>query len=267
MSHGRGAGQVDLLQESRFWVRIFKEHALFIRLGLPCDRTDLISEAQTLFDELSALEDVLMARRSLDSRLAGEIASVVSELIAFKDRVLRLQLQCEMFPNFFPLLIDHIRREAVRFLEVLKTGRLAPTDVNTLTGLIETEVFWLRIMREHIAFIRHLLDPSERTLISSLETIGTRFSDALETARELRTMSMSHPDYFNRVIRFTEEIEPLVKELRDLKAQAFQLLLECKILSAVSSPLLLDHVRREADKFLEDLQVVRRELERLLGLR
>ena len=88
MPNGRGDGRIDLLQESRFWIRIFKEHALFIKLGLPCDRTDLINEAQTLFDELSALETELMARRNLDSRLAQEIAATVSELIEFKERAL-----------------------------------------------------------------------------------------------------------------------------------------------------------------------------------
>ena len=107
MPNGRGDGRIDLLQESRFWIRIFKEHALFIKLGLPCDRTDLINEAQTLFDELSALETELMARRNLDSRLAQEIAATVSELIEFKERVLRMQIQCEMYANLFPLLIDH----------------------------------------------------------------------------------------------------------------------------------------------------------------
>ncbi|HHT84749.1 MAG TPA: DUF2935 domain-containing protein [Firmicutes bacterium] len=262
MPNGRGDGRIDLLQESRFWIRIFKEHALFIKLGLPCDRTDLINEAQTLFDELSALETELMARRNLDSRLAQEIAATVSELIEFKERVLRMQIQCEMYANLFPLLIDHIRREAVRFLELLRTGRLTPPGPNLLAELIDTLVFWLRIMREHIDFIRQVLDPSERALVMVLENLETRFSDALETARELRSMSEVRPDYFNRAIRFAEEIEPLVRELRDLKAQAFELLLQCRILSAVSSPLLLDHVRREADKFLEDLRVIRQELQR-----
>ncbi len=260
MPEDRGDGRIDLLQESRFWIRIFKEHALFIRLGLPCDRADLINEAQSLFDELSALEDVLMARRNLDPRLIQEIAAVVSDLIEFKARVLRMQLQCDMYANLFPLLIDHIRREAVRFLEVLRTGSLWQPGSYLLTELIETLVFWLRIMREHIDFIRQLLDPSERDLIRVLEGIRIRFDDALETARDLQSMSDPRPDYFNRALRFAEEIEPLVRELRDLKAQAFEMLLQCRILSAVPSPLLLDHVRREADKFLEDLRTVRQQL-------
>lgn len=255
-------GRIDLLHESRFWIRIFKEHSLFIKLGLPCDRLDLIAEAQGFFEELAALEDVLMTRRSLDSRLVQEIRAVVLDLIEFKERVLRMVLQCDISANLFPLLIDHIRREAVRFLRVLETGRLTPPGQHLLAQLLEAEVFWLRIMKEHIEFIQHLLDPSERTLLGSLETMRIRFSEALESARDLRSMSESNPDYFNTAMRFTDEIVEPVRQLRDVKAQAYELLLQCKVLSIIASPLLADHVRREADKFLEDLKIIRQELRR-----
>ena len=254
--------KIDLLQESRFWIRIFKEHSLFIKLGLPCDRLDLISEAQGFFEELAALEDVLMVRRSLDSRLVQEIRSVVSDLIEFKNRILQTLLQCEISASLFPLLIDHIRREAVRFLQRLEIGRVPLPERNLLFRLLEEEVFWLRIMKEHIEFIQHLLDPSERRLLGSLEAMRIRFSEALETARDLSSMSESNPDYFNTAIRFTDEIVEPVRQLRDVKAQAYELLLQCKVLNVIPSPLLADHVRREADKFLEDLGVIRQELRR-----
>ena len=75
-------------------------------------------------------------------------------------------------------------------------------------------------------------------------------------------MSEVDPDYFNTAIRFTDEIVEPVRQLRDAKAHVYQLLLQCKVLSAIPSPLLADHVRREADKFLEDLRVIREELGR-----
>ncbi len=257
-----GGPRIDLLQESRFWIRIFKEHSLFIKLGLPCDRPDLIFEAERFFDELSALEEVLSTRRNLDSRLVQELRSIVSDLIEFKGHILRLQLQCELLPNLFPLLIDHIRREAVRFLRLLEVGSLTKPGRYLLAQLLEEEVFWLRIMKEHIEFIQHLLDPSERALLSGLEAMRIRFAEALETARDLESMAEADPDYFNTAIRFTDEIVEPVRQLRDAKAQVHQLLLQCKVLSAVPSPLLADHVRREADKFLEDLRVIREELRR-----
>lgn len=259
---GQGYSGVDLLRETRFWIRIFKEHALFMRLGFPCDRMDLIGEAQGLFEELEELENRLQGRINLDSRLMQEVAAAVSDLIDFKSRVLRMQLQCEISTSLFPLLVDHIRREAVRFLELLQQSGSTQPAAYYPVRLIQELVFWLRIMGEHIDFIRHLLDPSERELIAVLETIRDRFDSVLDTARDLRSMSEVRPEHFNRAIRFTEDIEPLVVELRDLKRQAYEMLLQCRILSIVPSPLLLDHVRREADKFLEELRTIRQHLQR-----
>jgi hypothetical protein len=254
--------KVDLVQESRFWIRIFKEHALFIKLGLPWDRPDLIAEAQRFFEEFSALEDILRNSRNLDSRLAQRIRDTVLDLVEFKGLILRLQIQCEISTCLFPLLMDHIRREAVRFLKVLEIGSLTRPGHHLLAQLLEEEVFWLRIMKEHIEFVQHLLDPSERGLLESLEAMKIRFSQALETARDLESMAETDPDFFNTAIRFTDEIVEPVQQLRDAKAQVYKLLLECKVLSTIPSPLLADHVRREADKFLEDLRVIREEMQR-----
>ena len=45
------------LQEIRFWVTIMKEHAQFIALGLPCDQTALIAEAESFVKQFGALEE------------------------------------------------------------------------------------------------------------------------------------------------------------------------------------------------------------------
>ena len=45
---GRVSDRKRILAEIRFWVRIMKEHSLFIQLGLPCNRPDLIAEAEDL---------------------------------------------------------------------------------------------------------------------------------------------------------------------------------------------------------------------------
>lgn len=38
----------ESFRQNNFWLRIMQEHALFIRLGLPCDETKLIREAEKL---------------------------------------------------------------------------------------------------------------------------------------------------------------------------------------------------------------------------
>ena len=60
---------------------------------------------------------------------------------------------------------------------------------------------------------------------------------------------------FNTVVRFTQDV------VRNAAATQFQLpLFElatlCELLSIVSTPLLLDHIRREADKFLSELEAL-----------
>jgi hypothetical protein len=128
--------------------------------------------------------------------------------------------------------------------------------------LLEQEVFWLRIMKEHIEFIIHLLDPSERELINQAEELRRTFSRLLETARDLESMAETRPRTFNTVVRFTQDVISNTRALRDFKGAAFELAKLCELLGIVSSPLLLDHVRREADKFLNELNVLLPELRR-----
>lgn len=69
-------------------------------------------------------------------------------------------------------------------------------------------------------------------------------------------MDDTMPKNFNTVIRFTQDVVRNTMQLRDFKAAAFELAEMCKLLSIVSTPLLLDHIRREADKFLSELEVL-----------
>ena len=108
-------------------------------------------------------------------------------------------------------------------------------------------------MKEHIEFVRHLLDPSERTLILQTEQFVATLSHLLETSRDFKSMALGHPSSFNTVRRFTDEVIIQITEVRNFKAAAYELLLRCEVLSIIPSPLLADHIRREADKFLDEL--------------
>jgi len=247
------ACEFNRLEEARFWSRIMKEHALFIKLGLPADQPELRAEAQMFINRFQALQNRLMKVRRLEGELLEELIKAVRAIIAFKAKLLRLLIQCKAEPGSnYPLLLDHIRREAMHFLNLLRT----PVPEDPLFELLQEEVFWLRIMKEHIEFIIHLLDPSERELIKQAEEFRMTFSRLLETARDLQSMAETMPRNFNTVIRFTQDVINNTMELRDFKAAAFELAKLCEILSIISTPLLLDHIRREADKFLSELRVL-----------
>lgn len=238
------------LAEARFWIRIFKEHSLFIKLGLPCDRADLIATAESFYQRLSAIETELQSVSAIAPALAQAIVVTASELIEFKRGILRKLIACTLKGSaLYPLLIDHITREAVRFLDRF----LNPPPVDPLFYLLTTEEFWMRIMKEHIEFVIHLLDPSEKTLLAQSGVFLTTFEELLAQARDFLSMSMSRPPAFNTVARYTETVLEQTKALRDFKAAAYELDVLCRLLSIIPSPLLLDHVRREAGKALEDI--------------
>lgn len=89
--------------------------------------------------------------------------------------------------NNFPLLVDHVSREAFYFrnrLEELNTGRLEPLP----DAIIDENVFFLRIMADHAKFISHLLDPSERKLVDQANEFSHDFDQLLFQAKDLESM-------------------------------------------------------------------------------
>ncbi|NLZ54213.1 MAG: DUF2935 domain-containing protein, partial [Thermoanaerobacteraceae bacterium] len=195
--------EYNRLEEARFWSRIMQEHALFIKLGLPADQREFREEAQALVERFMDLRKRLHKVSRLEGQLLDDLIRAVRAIIEFKARLLRELIQCRTEPGSnYPLLLDHIRREAVRFLNLLQR----PMPQDPLSLLLEQEVFWLRIMKEHIEFIIHLLDPSERELINQAEEFRRNFSRLLETARDLESMAETRPRSFNTVLRFTQDV-------------------------------------------------------------
>jgi cell fate (sporulation/competence/biofilm development) regulator YlbF (YheA/YmcA/DUF963 family) len=230
-----------------------EEHALFIKLGLPAGQPGLSAEAQAFIERFRNLRIRLSRVSRLGGELLKDLIEAVIAIIEFKAKLLRLLIQCKAEPGSnYPLLLDHIRREAMHFLNLLRT----PVPEDPLFELLQEEVFWIRQMKEHIEFIIHLLDPSERELIQESKKLLKTFSQLLETARDLESMAETRPKHFNRVIRFTENVISNTIQLRNFKAAAFELAKLCEILSIISTPLLLDHIRREADKFLNEMEVL-----------
>lgn len=265
------------------------EHALFIREGLPCHEVELINEAiqlERIFANLKARTDQTPNNRELVFTLNMDVILALNRIIDFKSDVLKRMVTCNLGGFNYPLLIDHVRREAIRFrVKLLKLNN----GINTLQAelALEEEIFWLRIMGDHARFIAHLLDPAERPLVER----ARQFSDQFETLRlqgvDLQSTLVPR-DYENHLLpadlmgcplppgfgylpkpfviprlqRFNEEVIAATMGIRDFKATALALIEACKVLSVIS-PLLASHVLREAQMALEDLGMLGRELNRI----
>jgi len=250
MSDGFVARSLD---EVRFWSRIMKEHSLFLKLGFRCEDTQLINEANYFYQIFESIENranayTLGTDAQTIIKFNEEIYIAVSHIWAFKRKVLGLILRCQLpGGNNFPLLVDHVSREANYFrnrLAELNTGRLEPLP----DAIIDENVFFLRIMADHAKFIGHLLDPSERKLVEQARDFSNDFDQLLFQARDLDSMrpqSQTVP----LLDQFLDQNRVSVKSLRDFKKTARDLIEACRIKSIIH-PLLADHVFREAERFL-----------------
>ena len=288
-----------------FFLRIMKEHSLFLELGfMPKDKSfgeqaaefrrgfeRLLSEAVALADgnasgavlssRLAAPQYTLEAERltnfytgvPIDSAITRrELAlqpafaepgpqmeeaaesldrrayQLTAELAGFKERLLADVRSCKMFTVNYPLLIDHILREAHFFMNMLVL-LVRRESMNTPEDLINQEVFWNRIMAEHSKFIAGLLDPSEETLIDSARMFGREFDGLTAQAAEATRQTMD-------IAKVTVDSRQATMRLRDFKDAGAKGLVECKIQSIIL-PLLGDHVLREANHYLCVLGVCR----------
>ncbi|MDF2857893.1 MAG: hypothetical protein K0Q87_3744 [Neobacillus sp.] len=241
------------LDEIKFWSRIMKEHALFLSLGFTYEQKQLIEEAQGYIALFERIEEKL-SRFTLDSDLRqvqafnSEVYQAAASIYGYKRKVLDLTLSCKIITNNFPLLVDHISREAAYFanrLQELNAGKLAPTP----DKVIEENVFFLKIMADHAKFIGHLLDPSERKLVDQAREFSHDFDQLLFQAVDLEYM---RPQSETKPIlsHFLNQNKVSVASLRDFKKTARELIEACRIKSNIH-PLLADHTFREAERFLE----------------
>jgi hypothetical protein len=251
------------LDEIRFWSRIMKEHSLFLRLGFRCEDTQLIQEANafySVFEQIEARSHAFTAATDPEQIRAFniEVYNATSHIWVFKRKVLGLILTCRLpGANNFPLLVDHVSREANYFrnrLSELNNGRLEPLA----DAIIDENVFFLKIMADHAKFIGHLLDPSERKLVEQAREFSQDFDQLLWQAQDLSSMrpqSQTQP----LLSQFLDQNRISVVSLRDFKKTARDLIDACRIKSIIH-PLLADHVYREAEHFLTIIDMLENHL-------
>jgi hypothetical protein len=167
------------------------------------------------------------------------------QIAGFKNNVLRNVLACKMFTTNYPLLIDHILREAMFYLRMLNMlQRREEFDIAREAAYQET--FWNRIMAEHSKFIRGLLDPTEEKLFDTANDFGKKFDELTLEAKNLTENLGLLPQVTDKSLKNTVDI-------RDFKRQGTEGLIQCHIKS-IAFPLLGDHVVREANHYIRMLK-------------
>ena len=179
--------------------------------------------------------------RSID-QLNRKAIHLLDELIGFKESILREVEEGCLFTFNYPLLIQHILREAKLYRSILTD--LVEDQRVSYKKIRDQEMFWNQIMMEHAWFIRGLLDPTETELIESADHFAVEYGELLEMARTQNCKAM---DGIRR-----KSLEETLK-YRNFKEAGAEGILNCEIASLIL-PLLADHVLREANHYIRILE-------------
>lgn len=174
------------------------------------------------------------------SALNQRAIQLLNGLIAFKERTLSCALSCRMFTMNYPLLLEHIIREAKLYRDYV--CRLEMQGDMDEYSMRQIEQFWNRIMMEHALFIRGLLDPSENELIATADSFAKDYAALLKESCDAQDRVLAESGTLNETMKF-----------RDFKAAGAKGITDCKIRSVIL-PLLADHVLREANHYIRLLE-------------
>ena len=171
---------------------------------------------------------------------------LLNGLINFKKRILNGVLSCNLFTVNYPLLIEHIIREAELYLSLVNDLENR-VDIDS-KDVRETELFWDQIMMEHSQFIRGLLDPTEDDLIDTADEFADVFNDLMQEAQAMTDMTINS---------VTDQTLNQTVQLKNFKQAGTEGIASCKIRSIIL-PLLGDHVLREANHYIRLLETYKK---------
>lgn len=207
--------------------------------GIPINQSITVREAQ-----LHSGTNPNITPAMVDSvrRINQGISGVLNGLINFKTELLNDVLSCNVFTVNYPLLIEHILREARLYRDYLNDIENGQ-DIDNKDPR-ETELFWDQIMMEHALFIRGLLDPTENQLIDTSDNFANEYAVLLERARNATDQTLAS---------VTDETLRETMRFKDFKQAGTEGIAACKIRSIIL-PLLADHVLREANHYIRLLR-------------
>lgn len=175
-------------------------------------------------------------------QLNQRVLHLLRGLIMFKEKILQQVTSCRLFTANYPLLIEHIIREAKLYQQIIAT--LEKNQCISSENMLKTEQFWNQIMMEHALFIRGLLDPTECELVETADKFAGDYCRLLEEARQQDCRAMNG---------LTRKSLETTRKYRDFKAAGTKGITGCDIRSIIL-PLLADHVLREANHYLRILK-------------
>ena len=147
--------------------------------GIPID-TRITEKTRLLLRDCSCSQTESRPLLQPVVRINERALGLIRDLIRFKECILNKIDNGTLFTANYPLLIEHIIREAKLYRDIVI--QLLTNRNMCYRNFYETEEFWNQIMMEHAWFIRGLLDPSEEKLIETADDFSKDYARLLDMA-------------------------------------------------------------------------------------
>lgn len=242
--------EVIRISDNNVSSKILNSGELTTRFTLPAERKTERLSGIPINNRITIMEQNLRADTGMsENRALNRTISSINRralhlldgLITFKGNILQAVKSGALFTANYPLLFEHIMREAELYRDTIATLEHGTRSIPT--NIYGTEDFWNRIMMEHALFIRGLLDPSEEVLVNTANDFAGDYKKLLALAEKSD-------------ISGTQSLAELslaeTKKYREFKTAGTQGILNDTIASIIL-PLLADHVLREANHYIRVL--------------
>ncbi|MGI5901708.1 MAG: DUF2935 domain-containing protein [Desulfitobacteriia bacterium] len=173
---------------------------------------------------------------ALNQQIVASACSVVDFMAALYQNV----IHCNLFTTQLPSVYEHQRQETIYYIKQLQKLE-NHQDPELYFNKAEEERFWNPNMMAHAKVMRQLFDFSEEVMVKRANDLALYFEDLDKKARKGSSSNL------------TTESRQAAKAIRDFKARSTDLLLACE-LQGIMSPLLADHILREANYYLRLLR-------------
>ena len=271
------------LNEMQFFLRIMFEHSALIRNGLDPTEEKLFREADRFYLELQPLwvkaESIFYPNAALEiEELIERSLFIVSRLRDFKRNLTALIRECQILIILPADLLDHIRREADFFLGELHFVRGEPTPTKETIGIpdsqqraltvprllipdmaqsideiaLEESLFWLRQNLEHAGVLELYFRPVvQDTLYQTTKGHEARLRDVHNQALDVNKSGKG----LGKLLR---DARMVVGDWDAFLRQLFNNVVSCAVPTGQTNlwPILDDHLAREAEYYLQVLDIV-----------